>query len=305
MSFFVSIPLPKEMERESRDAFSLLALRVASGLSFQGMEDWQIDLDSKTMVLGIEREFHDLVGKGKMSNALKVFFAQSKDAAAFRRILQSSFDELKIGPVKKLEKRDWMKEWRRHYKTQTIGQGKGKLLLVPSWKKKPKGLVVRVSPGQAFGTGTHPTTRMCLEFLQEKLPRAGRSKILDFGAGTGILGLAALVFDPLAKVVAVESDREALDQCRKNFRLNGKIAKYALRIPKGKFDWVLGNVLAPVLMSFREELELRLKPGGFLVLSGILEKERAQFRKDFKSNGLVFRQEKVQGDWAALLYQKV
>lgn len=305
MSYFVSIPLPKGMERESRDAFSLLVLKVASGLSFEGMDDWQIDLDAKTLVLGIEREFHDLVGRGKMSTSLKVFFAKTKDASTFRKILLASFEGLKVSAVKKLQHRDWMKEWRKHYKTQTIGSGRRKLLLVPSWKKKPKGLVVRISPGQAFGTGTHATTRLCLEFLREKFSAQENLKVFDFGAGTGILGLAALALNPSAKVTAVESDREALDQCKKNFRLNGKKASFSWRFPKGKFDWVLANVLAPVLLELRQSLVDGVKPDGRVVVSGILKAESDSFHRNFQGKDLSLVEKKVEGDWAAFMYQKI
>jgi len=118
------------------------------------------------------------------------------------------------------------------------------------------------------------------------------------------LGLATQVFNPSTKMTAVESDKEALDQCKKNFRLNGKSAKFSLKLPKGEFDWILANVLAPVLLQFRQALVERMKPGASLVVSGILKSERDSFHGAFVGKDLSLKEKKVEGDWTALRYEK-
>ena len=300
-TFFVRILLPKKIE--NREALSDLVARVASRFSFQGLEDWQVSLDKSTKVLGVETEFHDLRLQGKQSQEMKVYFAKSPHAKAFSRLLSAVLPELKISSPRELKKTDWMKEWRKYFRTQKISQGRKKIYIVPAWKKSPKGLAVRIYPGQAFGTGTHPTTRLCLQLMLKEEEKLGE-KILDFGAGTGILAIAAAKMKKNAKIVAVESDVVGMEQCEKNIRINGLKIPVQNKIRGSGYDFILANVLAPVLLAKRKDFARRLKRGGHLVLSGILRKESLKFQKEFQGAGLGLQRQLAEGDWVALLYCK-
>ncbi|HEY8280232.1 MAG TPA: 50S ribosomal protein L11 methyltransferase [Bdellovibrionota bacterium] len=304
-SYFVRLALPKQLAAEARDSFSVLVSRIASRFSFQGLEDWQVDL-KRSRVLGIESEFHDLTKVAKPKPEMRVYFASKADAVKFGKFLSVVFADLRVSPARKLVSRDWMKLWRKHYKTQFLQEGKQKLAIVPSWKKAPRaGLSVRITPGQAFGTGTHPTTQLCLRLLLRQKGSFGDA--LDFGAGTGVLAIAAAKrAGPGFRGLAVESDPVALEQCRKNVRLNRvKGLRLARKLETGrKFDLVFANVLAPVLLANKKTLVGAIRPGGLIFLSGILAKEIEKFRRDFRSAELSHIQTLRQGDWAAVAFRR-
>jgi ribosomal protein L11 methyltransferase len=132
---------------------------------------------------------------------------------------------------------------------------------------------VRLDPGLAFGTGSHPTTRLCLEWLDENVVPAAR--VLDYGCGSGILGIAAAKLGAGA-VDAIDIDPQALDAARANARTNEVAASYTgpdELAPSATFDIVLANILSNPLKLLAPALLTRVAPGGSLVLSGILERQ--------------------------------
>lgn len=301
MSFFVLLELPTDLNSEARDAFSNLVSRLAQRFEFQGLEDWSVDVKN-SRVLGIEAEFHDLRQAGKVNSEMRVYFRTKPDAASFAHALGTIVDGVKIHNPRKQAPKDWMKLWRKHYKTQSLREGKNVLHIVPAWKKSPKtGLSIRITPGQAFGTGTHPTTQLCLRLFLRYSAKA-KGGMLDFGAGTGVLAIAAAKKG--MKGLAVESDPVALEQCRKNLKLNRVSLKAAKKMPKQTFDLVFANVLAPVLLAKKKELTSAVKKDGLLFLSGILATEANSFLKEFHSPTLALLEIATQGDWAAIALRK-
>jgi ribosomal protein L11 methyltransferase len=303
MSWIVRIELPIDLALPAREAFSELASRIASRFSFLGMEDWAVDLGAQQKVLGVEREFHDLTGVGKMNSSLQFYFARKDHAASFGKIVAHNVDGIRVLAPRKQVRRDWMKEWRKHYKTQVIEESEQRLAIVPAWKKAPaRGVSVKIWPGQAFGTGTHPTTRLCLRFLLRSGFSEGR--VLDFGAGTGVLAMAAAKLGKKISAVAVESDPEALAQCGKNARLNRVKLKLCRKAPKGTYDFVFANVLAPVLLAERDLLFRSLKTSGLLVLSGLLAKEGDNFWREFSGSDFHLVERLDEGDWCAIMARR-
>ena len=301
VTFFVRLALPVDLSVESRDSLAQIVTRLATRFSFQGLEDWSVDVKN-SRVLGAETEFQDLSRAGTVKPEMRVYFAKKSDGALFGKILGSAFSELRIFPPRELKPRDWMKLWRKHYRTQTLREGKARLHVVPAWKKAPQGgASVRITPGQAFGTGTHPTTQLCLRLLLRHAPQA--KQVLDFGAGTGVLLIAAQKLTG-ARGLAVESDATALGQCRKNARLNrARGLRFSLKTDGKKYDLVFANVLAPVLLAKKAKLHRALAPGGLIFLSGLLGEEAADFLKNFRGK-LELVERLDQGDWAAIALRR-
>jgi ribosomal protein L11 methyltransferase len=297
ITFFVRLALPTDLSTEARDSLAQIVTRLAARFSFQGLEDWSIDVKN-SRVLGAEAEFQDLSRAGAVKPEMRVYFGLKSDGALFAKILGNAFAELKIYSPRELKPRDWMKLWRKHYKTQILREGRERLNIVPAWKKAPKtGASVRITPGQAFGTGTHPTTQLCLRLLLRHA--ASAKQALDFGAGTGVLLIAAQKVSG-ATGLAVESDPVALEQCRKNARLNrASKLRFALKTDAKKYDLVFANVLAPVLLAHKAKLHRSLTPGGLIFLSGILKDEAAEFLAQFRGK-LELVERLDQGDWAAI-----
>lgn len=147
--------------------------------------------------------------------------------------------------------------------------------IVPTWCDAPPGTVVRLDPGLAFGTGSHPTTRLCLEWLHATLPRG--ASVLDYGCGSGILAVAAKLLGA-GRVIGTDVDAQALAASRANARANGVDAHFVApeALGAGAHDVVVANILANPLVLLAPALAARLGPGGRLALSGILDAQAAE-----------------------------
>ncbi len=200
-------------------------------------------------------------------------FPGEQGERALRRELAATLPEAAEVTLEPLEEQPWERAWMEHFKPQRFGR---RLWICPTGMTVPEAdaVVVDLDPGLAFGTGTHPTTALCLEWLDGASP-AGR-RVLDYGCGSGILGIAALKLGA-AEVVAVDHDPQALTATRENARRNGVADRIRAvspdEVPAGQADLVLANILSNVLVELAPTLISRLARGGRLVLSGILEEQ--------------------------------
>jgi len=168
---------------------------------------------------------------------------------------------------------DWVRATRAQFGPLSIA---GKLWIVPSWDQPPPGadVVLRLDPGLAFGTGSHPTTRLVLAWLAAA-PLAG-ARVLDYGCGSGILAIAAAKLGA-ARVDAVDLDGDALSATGGNARANGVTVRASApeRLPPGDYDFVVANILAQPLIVLEPLLAARTRAGGRIALAGILEAQTA------------------------------
>jgi ribosomal protein L11 methyltransferase len=171
---------------------------------------------------------------------------------------------------------DWAHSWMAHYKPLPVGKN---LWVVPSWCEPPEPGAVNIilDPGLAFGTGDHPTTSLCLEWLAEQT-LAGKT-LLDYGCGSGILSIAALRLGA-ARACAVDIDAQALEVTRRNAAHNGIHAGLQAMPPSElapdlQADIVIANILFGTLIELAPEIVKRVRPGGWLVLSGLLGEDQA------------------------------
>lgn len=197
---------------------------------------------------------------------------------------------------------EWENEWKKYYKPFNIG----KILVIPEWiDKKPTAgeIPVYLNPGLAFGTGTHETTSMCIAFMED-LPIKG-ARVLDFGCGSGILGICASALGA-KDVVFVDTDEQAIDATRNNCKLNGinnpSVVLRDVRQMSEPADIVLANITADVLIDVEPIIVSALKSGGYAVISGIIsdkaEAVKARYSKDFT---LVSEQKK--NEWSAYVFK--
>ena len=199
------------------------------------------------------------------------------DAITADAIIETACAALQIAPAVEtrvpVEDTDWVRQTQSQFGPTCISE---RLWIVPSWRQPPdkRALVVRLDPGLAFGTGTHPTTRLCLAWLEQTLPLG--ASVLDYGCGSGILAITAAKLGA-GTVVGVDIDPQALEAARSNSRMNGVDASYTdshgLSQSATTFDVVLANILSNPLKLLAPALVARVVPGGFLVLSGILERQ--------------------------------
>ncbi len=170
----------------------------------------------------------------------------------------------------------WLDAWREHFEPFRVGR----FVIVPSWKvgapvePRDRDLVIRLEPGRSFGTGAHPSTRLILELIQE-LTVAGAS-VLDVGCGSGILSVAAALLGS-GPVTAVDVEEAAIPTTLFNANQNGifvTVSTTPIDEVEGKYDFVLANILAPVLIDLAPAIAARMAPNGTLLLSGLIETQR-------------------------------
>ncbi|MBX3277564.1 MAG: 50S ribosomal protein L11 methyltransferase [Acidobacteria bacterium] len=199
---------------------------------------------------------------------------------------------------------DWLAEWKKGYEPVAVGE---RLLIVPSWKRDETGavdrVVVQIDPGLAFGTGTHETTRGCLEML-ERYWRGGA--MLDVGTGTGILAMAAIKLRPGARVTGFDVDPEAVEVARENAEINGVADELEIEVNKlsfyngSEFDLVTANLTADVLVPMSRDFSGVMKSGGVLIASGILTEQREEVESAFAAAGFVVMERMPDGEWVTL-----
>ena len=205
---------------------------------------------------------------------------------------------------------DWNKKWKSFFQPIRVSD---RIVIKPSWQNYHRlegEIIVELDPGMAFGTGTHPSTSMCLKVIDElerMLASHGNLRMLDVGTGSGILAIAAVKVG-FAEVAGIDYDQIAIRVAQKNAEMNGVagVATFSntpVRLMEGHYPVVVANILPHVLINMKEHLVARLEPGGYLVLSGILI-EKAQEVKDAFAGDVCFFKELHEEQWACLVFQK-
>ena len=192
---------------------------------------------------------------------------------------------------------DWVRKTQAQFEPLEIGE---RLWIGPSWRQPPLDRVaVRVDPGLAFGTGTHPTTQLVLRFLERSI-RGGES-VLDYGCGSGILAIAAAKLGA-GSVDGVDVDDQALVTARDNAKLNGVRLRPALPegLRPGVYEIVVSNILAQPLILLAPVLAARTAPGGKLALAGILESQATEVAAAYTA-WLDMRIDSLLDGWALLV----
>ena len=223
--------------------------------------------------------------RAALGEALRVYGLQTADVREMR--------------FREVEGRDWLAEWKKGWRPVEVGR----FFVAPPWSEVPAGedrLVIRVEPGMAFGTGTHETTRLCLEAIERHF-RGG--SFLDVGTGTGILAIAAAKLHPASRVEACDTDPLAVSVAEENARLNGVADRIDFRVgtigeTTPSADLVCANLTADVILPLLPAL--LGATCGRLVLSGILDTQAAQVSARLIELGAADHEFTRDGEWVAV-----
>lgn len=207
--------------------------------------------------------------------------------------------------IKEVRESDWANEWKKYYHPVRIGRH---LIIKPSWEQvldaEPLDLVIELDPGGAFGSGTHETTTMCAELLEENLVLG--SKVYDIGCGSGILAIVAAKLGA-GEVVAADIDPAAVEVTKENVEANQ--VSDVIRVCEGDLmqvvdspaDLVVTNIIADVVASLANSMKSYLNPGAVWISSGILDKKLPLVLEAMSKNGYDIIEVRERGEWRALL----
>jgi ribosomal protein L11 methyltransferase len=253
-------------------------------------------------------------------NEVRAFFARStktsvlkRDIRRFLRGIRGIYPEIGEQPLRwtTLKNKDWNKSWRRFFSPQKIGRS---FAVTPPWRDPPPSRhrkVITIEPGMAFGTGTHPTTRCCLEFVEEAAASLNGEAMtaLDIGTGSGILAIA-LAKMGVSNVVAIDNDPIALKVAQVNVRRNrvGKMVTLSNRGMgriKRLFTIVVANLTAETIVDLADALKGKVSPRGYLILSGILRPKAGEVLRHFCPSPFTLARRVNQSEWTTLLLRKM
>jgi ribosomal protein L11 methyltransferase len=211
-------------------------------------------------------------------------FEGDQDPHILRTSLATFLDPGLLGRLKceRLQDKVWERVWLDHFKPMSFGQ---RLWVCPAQESidQPDAVVIKLDPGLAFGTGTHPTTALCLEWLDSEVLTG--KQIIDYGCGSGILAIAALKLGA-ASAVALDHDPQALIASRENAEKNGVSDRLTTclpdALPSGQFDLLVANILAGPLLQLAPEFARLIRPGGRFALSGILAEQQPEVESVYR-----------------------
>ena len=195
------------------------------------------------------------------------------------------------------------KDWIKNYQDSIEPIEAGKFYIFPSWYEPKADLInIKIDPALAFGSGHHATTFSCLTAISEYIQ--SENSVIDVGCGSGILGLACKKLG--ASVELCDTDPLSVESCKENFKLNeesyDKLWEGSIDKAEGTYDVVIANIIADVLRFIAKDLKAATKEGGYLILSGILDKKEELVKKSFTD--MTLEKRTLKDEWVTLIYKK-
>jgi ribosomal protein L11 methyltransferase len=225
------------------------------------------------------------------------------------KIIEQRIGKFRFGPTlfREVSEQDWANQWKQYFHTTKIGKS---IVIKPSWEKyEPKDgeKVIALDPGMAFGTGTHATTSMCIERLQELV--TPDSDVFDVGTGSGILAMTAALMGARS-VHAVDIDEKAVEVAKENIAKNNLSSAIDVRQgnlldgTEGQADLIVANIIADIIIAVLPEVVQKLRPDGTFLASGVIEERFEDVKKAAAEKGLVVTDVRRRAGWTAITMRK-
>lgn len=232
--------------------------------------------------------------------------AQGRDNIELARTALAGLGDITISDV---SEEDWANNWKKYFHPIPIGD---RLLIKPSWEDA-NGMegrtILEIDPSNSFGTGSHATTRLCLETVEREVFDGAR--VLDMGCGSGILGIGALLLGA-GSVVAMDTDEYAIITAQQNAERNGvaganykticgNVLEDESILPEGEYDIILANIISNIIIAMLPLFVRILKKGGVIAMSGIVEERADEVLEKVRESGLAVKEVRIENEWAAII----
>ena len=294
------------------------ALEAVSGI-FYGLDCKGVSIEDPNDILErssgtLTWDFADLnvlEHKGKCA-VVRAYFSEEDDIEDILAYIKEKIQELRefgvdIGEgtveFEKTYEEDWANNWKKYYKPTLLGE---KIVVKPTWEDytaKENELVIEIDPGMAFGTGTHETTRMCIQALERYVKP--ETTVFDVGCGTGILAIAAAKLE--AKMaVGVDLDPVAVEVAKENVKCNNLenieiLYGNLVDVIEGKADIVVANILAEIVCILTDDVKRVLKNGGYFISSGIIHDRVEMVKTKLENSGFEVLEVNTEGEWNCIV----
>lgn len=306
----VRVTIPAEKIDE---ASGIAQMTVPYGIYIEDYRNLEEEVDE---IAHIDLIDEDLLEKDRSKGIIHIYLEPGENPAEAVAFLRERFtaegisSSIDLFPCKR---EDWQDNWKKYFHPMDVG---ARLRIVPTWEDEPAEdgaeegaeaggaaprAVLHLEPGLAFGTGTHETTRLCLEALEERIH--GGETVLDLGCGSGILSIAALLLGA-SRAEGVDIDELAVKTARENGRRNGFTdPQYVVRCGdmaekvSGTFDIVVANIVADIIVPFCESAKQFMHESSVFIVSGIIDSREADVLKAFADNGYELLERRQDGEW--------
>lgn len=301
--------LTVEVLREAEEAASNILIELGS----QG-----VAIDDSADYLGRVGKYGEVFPEVKQVDTVKItaYYPEHVDIDAVEKEVAQRLSALSdfgvnAGDIhydtQKLAEQDWAENWKKYYEPTRISHD---LTIVPSWtdyEAKTGEKIIRLDPGMAFGTGTHPTTKMSL-FALEQVLRGGET-VLDVGTGSGVLSIASSLLGAKS-IYAYDLDEVAVRVAQENIDLNAGTEN--IHVATGNLlqgvdiqaDVIVANILADILINMTEDAYRLVKDEGYLIMSGIISEKWEMVRESAEKAGFFLETHMIQGEWNACVFKK-
>lgn len=281
----------------------------AGGVVIQDPEDMKVQQKEEGNWDYIDESLWETMAEGV---CIKAYLAETPDLSDEMKIVRERIERISeygVDPgvvevtTSKVYEQDWSSSWKKYYKPTKVGKY---IVIKPTWEEyqeKENEYIIELDPGMAFGTGTHETTRLCIQFLEEYTKES--STVLDIGTGTGILGIAAAKLGS-SKVIGVDIDPVAVKVAKENTALNQ--VEDVVEIRQGDLldkvteqgDIVVANIIADVIIELSKIIRKFLKKDGVFIASGIILDRLEDVKEACRRENIEILSIKELGEWAAL-----
>lgn len=284
------------------------------GLDVKGVaiEDPRDILDREQGPLSWDFADVNIFEYGKDAAVVKGYFTLEENISDIKKYMEEKINDLRdmgieVGEgkiiVNEVHEEDWANNWKKYYKPTKIGK---RIVVKPIWETydvKDDEVIVEMDPGMAFGTGTHETTKMCIEALEKYV--SFHKTVFDIGTGSGILAITAAKLGA-EKVIGVDLDPVAVDSAAKNSKFNN-INNIEIRhgnlmdVVEGKADIIVANIIADVIILLSEDVKKFIKPNGYFISSGIIKERKDDVINKLTSIGFNIKEVNTLGEWVCIV----